>query len=167
MKLGENLKKCRKEHGMSQEELATQINVTRQAISAWETGKTVPAVSTLKILADYYNISIEELCGIEIEEKNMEFTRKNSSKFHNFFQENKYDMINVILYFILMFVSCHYLFFGFLFNGYVMIFYYASNKLIQNSMKLIGAVCWIISSYEIYELVYSIFVPATFVIEKL
>ncbi len=38
MKLGENLKKYRKEHGMSQEELATQINVTRQAISAWETG---------------------------------------------------------------------------------------------------------------------------------
>ena len=42
MTFGEKLLQLRKEHGLSQEELAEQLNVSRQAISRWEAGSSLP-----------------------------------------------------------------------------------------------------------------------------
>ena len=50
--IGERLIQLRKEKGFSQESLANQLNVTRQAISNWERGKTEPDLQTLIQLAD-------------------------------------------------------------------------------------------------------------------
>ena len=49
--------------GMSQEELANKIFVTRQAVSRWETGETVPNTETLKLLSELFNVSINTLLG--------------------------------------------------------------------------------------------------------
>ncbi len=48
---------------MSQEELAEKVFVTRQAVSRWETGETVPNTETLKLLSKLFNVSINTLLG--------------------------------------------------------------------------------------------------------
>lgn len=49
--------------GMSQEELAEKVFVTRQAVSCWETGETTPNVETLKLLSRLFDVSINTLLG--------------------------------------------------------------------------------------------------------
>ena len=48
---------------MSQVELAEKVFVTRQAVSRWETGETVPNTETLKLLSQLFDVSINELLG--------------------------------------------------------------------------------------------------------
>ena len=55
--------KLRTERGMSQDELADKIMVTRQAVSRWENGETVPNTETLKLLSKEFDISINTLLG--------------------------------------------------------------------------------------------------------
>lgn len=60
-KLNENIKKYRMENDLTQQEVADQMFVTRQCISRWESGKTLPDINSLEKLANIYNCSINEL----------------------------------------------------------------------------------------------------------
>ena len=53
----------RTEKGLSQEELAEKVFVTRQAVSRWETGETIPGIDTLKQLSMFFDVSINTLLG--------------------------------------------------------------------------------------------------------
>ena len=53
----------RTKNGLSQDELAEKLFVTRQAVSRWETGETVPNTETLKLLSGLFNVSINTLLG--------------------------------------------------------------------------------------------------------
>ena len=53
----------RTKHGLSQDELAEKVFVTRQAVSRWETGETTPNTETLKLLSGLYDVSINTLLG--------------------------------------------------------------------------------------------------------
>ncbi len=53
----------RTKNGMSQDELAEKVFVTRQAVSRWENGETVPNTETLKLLSKLFNVSINTLLG--------------------------------------------------------------------------------------------------------
>ena len=53
----------RAKKGLSQDELAEKVFVTRQAVSRWETGETTPNVETLKLLSEFYDVSINTLLG--------------------------------------------------------------------------------------------------------
>ena len=53
----------RTQKGLSQEELAAKTFVTRQAVSRWETGETVPNTDTLKLLSKLFDVSINTLLG--------------------------------------------------------------------------------------------------------
>jgi len=53
----------RNKNGLSQEELAEKVYVTRQAVSRWETGETVPNTETLKQLSKLFGVSINTLLG--------------------------------------------------------------------------------------------------------
>ena len=57
------LLELRTKHGLSQEQLAEKLFVTRQAVSRWETGETVPNTETLKLLSKEFNVSINTLLG--------------------------------------------------------------------------------------------------------
>ena len=61
MLLGEKLKKLRKARGLSQEQLADQLNVSRQAISKWELGESIPDTENLILLSKFYGVSIDYL----------------------------------------------------------------------------------------------------------
>lgn len=53
----------RTKNGLSQDELAKKIFVTRQAVSRWETGETIPNTETLKLLSKLFDVSINTLLG--------------------------------------------------------------------------------------------------------
>lgn len=59
--LGKNIANLRKEKHMTQEELAIKLNLSRQAISKWESGITEPDVNTLMLLSEIFEVSIDEL----------------------------------------------------------------------------------------------------------
>lgn len=56
----------RKRLGFSQEELATKLNVSRQAVSKWETGESVPDLPKLLALSEALDISLDALCGRDV-----------------------------------------------------------------------------------------------------
>jgi len=66
MELKDRLIQERKAGGVTQEELAVQIGVSRQAVSKWETGEALPDIPKLMALADALGISLDALCGREI-----------------------------------------------------------------------------------------------------
>ena len=61
MTFGENLQRLRKEKGLSQEDVAQALFVSRQTISKWETDKAEPGVDNLKALARLYGVSLDRL----------------------------------------------------------------------------------------------------------
>ncbi len=63
MNTQEVLLNLRTNAGLSQEELAEKLYVTRQAVSRWENGETVPNTDTLKQLSKFFNVSINTLLG--------------------------------------------------------------------------------------------------------
>jgi len=67
MLFNEKLKMLRKGKKLTQEELAEKLNVSRQAITKWETAEGIPDIENLKQISDFFNISIDELVK---EEKN-------------------------------------------------------------------------------------------------
>ncbi len=81
-KVGEFIKKLRKENHLTQAEFAEKYGITYQAVSNWEHGKNLPDIALLKQIADDFNVSIDELLGSE---------KKNLKK------DNKYLIIGVII----------------------------------------------------------------------
>lgn len=65
MTFHEHLARRRKALGLSQEELAAKIGVSRQAVSKWETGDAAPDLNRLLALADALDTSLDALCGRE------------------------------------------------------------------------------------------------------
>lgn len=63
MNTKEVLYQLRMKNGMSQDALAEKVFVTRQAVSRWETGETVPNTETLKLLSQVFDVSINTLLG--------------------------------------------------------------------------------------------------------
>ena len=63
MSTKEILHELRTKNGLSQDDLAEKVFVTRQAVSRWENGDTVPNTETLKLLSKVYNVSINTLLG--------------------------------------------------------------------------------------------------------
>ena len=66
MSFSENLKQVRKEHHLSQEELAELLDVSRQAVSKWEQGQGYPEVEKLLLLSSKLNVSLDALMSVEI-----------------------------------------------------------------------------------------------------
>ena len=63
-KISESIRACRKRLGLSQDELANRLHVTRQAVSKWENGSALPSVDMLIALANVFELSVDELLGV-------------------------------------------------------------------------------------------------------
>lgn len=66
MNLGNNLFHARKKSGLSQEEVAEHLGVSRQTISKWETDETIPDIRQSKRMALLYHLSLDELIDFDI-----------------------------------------------------------------------------------------------------
>ena len=69
MTLEEQIKHYRKQAGLSQEKMAEKIGVSRQAITKWENGTGTPDIANLMAIADFFQISVDELLSNEKSEK--------------------------------------------------------------------------------------------------
>lgn len=91
MTVGENIKKYRKELGMSQEELGDKLLVSRQTISLWEKEQTVPTIDNLMRLKEVFGVSADEILGFENKTQTAEDTPNEAYKFH--FPKTELDKI--------------------------------------------------------------------------
>ena len=66
MTIGQNIKRLRKNADMTQEELAEILSISSQAVSRWETDSAMPDISLLPLLCSIFNISADELLGIDV-----------------------------------------------------------------------------------------------------
>ena len=64
MTVGESIQKCRKELGLSQEELGQKLFVSRQTVSQWEKDQTVPTIDNVMRLKEIFGVSVDEILGI-------------------------------------------------------------------------------------------------------
>lgn len=81
MELGTHIKQYRKELGISQDELAERIFVSRQSISNWENNKTYPDIHTLLLLSDVFSVSLDELIKGDVEEMKQEIVEQERAGF--------------------------------------------------------------------------------------
>ena len=72
MNLGSNLFQARKKCGLSQEEVAEKLGVSRQTISKWETNETLPDIRQSKRLALLYRLSLDELIDFDMDIQEVE-----------------------------------------------------------------------------------------------
>ncbi|MGK0607261.1 helix-turn-helix domain-containing protein [Enterococcus gilvus] len=61
IKLSEQIKNCRNDLGLSQDELAEKLFVTRQSVSKWELGESIPDLNNIIKLSEILNITLDEL----------------------------------------------------------------------------------------------------------
>lgn len=80
MSLGNILFDARKKKGLSQEEVAEKLGVSRQTISKWETEETVPDIYQAKKLAKIYGLSLDELIDTDLDQKEIEEVIKNTDE---------------------------------------------------------------------------------------
>ena len=80
MDLGNNLFNARKKSGLSQEEVAEKLGVSRQTVSKWETDETLPDIRQAKRMAILYNLSLDELISFDMDVKAIEDAIENTSE---------------------------------------------------------------------------------------
>lgn len=67
MEVGAQIKKYRSSMGISQEELAEKVYVSRQTVSNWETGKNYPDIHSVVLLSTVFNVSLDQLIKGDVE----------------------------------------------------------------------------------------------------
>ena len=67
MGFGENLMRSRKKSGLSQEEVAAKLGISRQTVSKWELGETLPDIQQAKKLSTLYHITLDELVELDLQ----------------------------------------------------------------------------------------------------
>lgn len=80
MDLGQRLKQLRTEKHLSQESVAFELNVSRQAVAKWENNASKPSTANLMAICDLYGISLDELISNKSDELSAEQTEQNKSK---------------------------------------------------------------------------------------
>lgn len=63
MEIRDSIKKLREKNGLTQEQMAKRLMISRQAVSRWENGETQPDTESLKLLSKEFNVSINTLLG--------------------------------------------------------------------------------------------------------
>ena len=92
MNFSEKLKEIRKKEGISQEQLAEKIGVTRQAITKWETGKGLPDVENMVIIAEIFKTTIDELLMDSVTKKTPETFVYTSETIYDIDCEKHFDV---------------------------------------------------------------------------
>ena len=72
IRLSENIRSLRKEHKLTQEQLADALGVTVGAVYKWETGLSMPEIRLLMELADLFEVSVDSLLGYTMKSGNVQ-----------------------------------------------------------------------------------------------
>ncbi|MCM1162124.1 MAG: helix-turn-helix domain-containing protein [Roseburia sp.] len=120
MSLGETIKEYRKKDGLSQEQLAGKLNVSRQAITKWETDKGIPDVVNLIAISDEFGLSLDELIKGNATVKRKIIADSSAKKWHILVIVYLLAIVAYIIYFA---VAYRILMIGFLIATLFMLFY--------------------------------------------
>ena len=90
MKIGENIKKLRREHNVTQEKLAEYLNISYQAVSKWENGTALPDISLVLPLAKFFGVSTDTLFASNNETDNEKIKEYNKKRL-KFFKKKKIE----------------------------------------------------------------------------
>ena len=84
-KLGNALKSLRVREGLTQEELASKLNVSRSSVGMYENGERVPSMEILEVYTDYFNVDMNYVTGRSTEEYYLDLETKQIAQeiFHN------------------------------------------------------------------------------------
>ena len=80
VKIGTFLRELRKGKGLTQEQLAEQLNISRRSVSRWETGSNMPDVGLLIEIADFFHVDIREIIDGERKSENMDKEKETLKK---------------------------------------------------------------------------------------
>ena len=116
-KIGSFLKELRNEKGLTQGRLAEQLNVSNRSVSRWETGSTLPDISILVELAEFYEVDIKEIIDGERKSETMKEEMKDTlvkvAEYANEDKEMQYCKMRKIIGGILIgFVHLYYKYFS-------------------------------------------------------
>ena len=103
MEFNEKLQKLRTNENLTQEELAEKLYVSRAAISKWESGRGYPSIDSLKAIAKYFHITIDELIGSEEIVDLAEQDMKSSNKKYTALICGILDCLTLLLFFLPVF----------------------------------------------------------------
>ena len=120
MKFCDKLQKLRKEFNITQEGLADKLNVSRQAITKWETNKGIPDIANLIAISDEFGLSLDELIKDDVAVKKKIITDSSAKKWHILMIVYLVAIVAYIVYFVI----CHkILMIGFLVATLFMLFF--------------------------------------------
>lgn len=88
--ISENIRNLRRQKNVTQEELAEYLNISFQIISKWERGENLPDINMLVALANYFNVSTDELLGMN-KHKSDFFSYDFGKNINELIKEEKYD----------------------------------------------------------------------------
>ena len=103
MEFNEELQKLRTNENLTQEELAEKLYVSRAAISKWESGRGYPSIDSLKAIAKYFHVTIDELIGSEEIVDLAEQDMKSSNKKYTALICGILDCLTLLLFFLPVF----------------------------------------------------------------
>ena len=97
IKIGALLRELRKEKNQSQEQLAERFGVSSRSVSRWENGNTMPDISIMIELADYYEVDLRELLSGERKSENMNTEIKETlAMVADYTEEDKNKILNKV-----------------------------------------------------------------------
>lgn len=103
--IGEKLVTLRKQRGLSQEEVANRLNVSRQTISNWENNQAIPTIDKAKELSKLYNVSMDELLENESVNKEYKISSNTEKLAGIIITMFKIALVLIILYIFIMFIA--------------------------------------------------------------
>lgn len=133
MNLGERLQRLREEKNMSREDLAHEMNVSRQAVYKWENNKGYPDIENLIKFSEVYNITLDELI-----KGDRSFQRKIETDSKKHTAEDILDagfVIGIILVFLGLFLDLGAFSVGVTILGFLTIFFYEDLKETFRTLK--------------------------------
>lgn len=132
MDLPQNLKHFRVKNNFSQGDLAEKLNVSRQAVSRWETGKTQPDLETIKIIAELYGVTIDELLGVHTDDGKKSLLLD-------------FETIEPLMYMVCLALTAQLPPLGIIMSMYILIKY---NKKHSKFLKILSIICLLFCLYQ-------------------
>ena len=88
LNIGTSVRRLRQERNVTQEELANAIGVTAQAVSKWERNEGYPDITLLPVIAEYFDVTLDTLCGLEEQRDRSDICRiRNAAIFASSYEE--------------------------------------------------------------------------------
>ena len=94
MEFNEKLQELRKQKGLTQEELAASLYVSRTAISKWESGRGYPNIESLKAIAKFFSVTLDELLSSD---EVMTIAEEDSKRKEKHFRDLMYGLLDICI----------------------------------------------------------------------